>query len=297
MGNALRLPSGAFFSDRGLTIFAWVEAIGAAALAVVIAALVWAALVPLGPVGTPPPAAVVSAPQPDFAVLQRYDPFYRAAAFATTETLSAESLGLRLYGLRGGGRPERGTAIISANNGPQTAYRTGESPLPGLVLREVFADHVILDRGGARLRLGFPPRNSGSTLAAAQPAGNALATGPVQNALELPDQPAQYDLPSGNAVEANFARFLTEASLIPRRVGNSVTGYRIETAGPAPEVEKIGLRAGDILTGLNGRALTSAEPIEELPVILAQGGEVILRYERGGTVGTVRVKGAPLKGR
>lgn len=295
----MRLQPGAFFSDRGITAFSLVEGIGAAALAGVIASLVWGGLAPLGPVGSPQTAAAALAPQPDFAVLQRYDPFYRAQAFATAQTLSAESLGLRLYGLRGGGRPEQGTAIISANNGPQIAFRVGESPAPGLVLREVFADHVILDRGGARLKLGFPPRNTASALAAAPQAGNAFGAGPVQGARApaVPVAEANPAPPSGTAVEANFARFLTEASLIPRRVGNAVTGYRIETAGAAPEVAKIGLQAGDILTELNGAPLSSAEPIEELPGILAQGGEITLRFERGGAVRTVRVKGAALKGR
>jgi general secretion pathway protein C len=138
-----RLSPGAWRPEgaRGL-----LEVVLVIALAAQAARLVWAIAAPPPP---SPPAEHVSGG--DLSILTRFNPFLGA----DTASGQANGDGLRLYGVRaaGGGR---GSAIIGTADGRQSSYAVGDVIAPGVKLQAVEADHVVLSRGGAGTRLGFP---------------------------------------------------------------------------------------------------------------------------------------------
>jgi len=68
---------------------------------------------------------------------------------------------LKLVGVASPRDPDTGRAVFVLDNGKSKAARSGESIVPGVTLREVHPDHVLVERGGAMERLTLERRNGG----------------------------------------------------------------------------------------------------------------------------------------
>jgi len=148
-GSQLSISTRPASGPEGLTrVRSIIEVLLVLVLAAQAARLVWLLLGP----GLPPPRAPSAAPQSDLTVLTRFNPFAGQGAAAGP---AATGDGLRLYGVRAGGDGQ-GSAIIGTPDGKQTSYAVGETIAPGVTLRSVQSDHVVLSRGGAPSRLFFP---------------------------------------------------------------------------------------------------------------------------------------------
>lgn len=55
-----------------------------------------------------------------------------------------------------------GIALLTIDDKPPRAYSTGQTIAPGAVLREVHADRVVLDQGGAQTELSVPQARPGT---------------------------------------------------------------------------------------------------------------------------------------
>ena len=122
------------------------------------ARLIWLAITPAGPLGTPHVAL------PTGPVLVAVDPFFPAGP-AAADTVS--SLDLVLLGTRVDAASGRGSAILATPDGQQKSVGVGEEIMPGVRLAAVEFESVTLDRGGAREQLYID--QSGSAADAAQP--------------------------------------------------------------------------------------------------------------------------------
>jgi general secretion pathway protein C len=115
-------------------------------LAVQSARLFWAVVVPLGPVGNWRPTVITAS-----VVDPAFDPFFRLSS--GSEISAITSLSLKLFGVRLDEATGRGSAIIATPDGVQSSFGVGEVVMPGVVLKSVALDHVVLDRGGAEEKL------------------------------------------------------------------------------------------------------------------------------------------------
>jgi general secretion pathway protein C len=122
------------------------------------ARLVWFAITPAGPLGTPPVAL------PTGPVVVAVDPFFPAGP-AAADTVS--SLDLVLLGTRVDAASGRGSAILATPDGQQKSVGVGEEIMPGVRLAAVEFESVTLDRGGALEQLYID--QSGSAANAAPP--------------------------------------------------------------------------------------------------------------------------------
>ena len=77
------------------------------------------------------------------------------------EALTESASKLRLVGVASPASPQAGRAVFVLDNGKSRAAQAGESIAPGTVLREVYPDHVLLERGGAMERLTLERKNGG----------------------------------------------------------------------------------------------------------------------------------------
>lgn len=266
---------------RPSQVVAGLEAVLVLALGVQAARLAWSLFEPSA-TAIASPGHAAEPPSGDLSILARFDPFFRiqqAGEAATAPAGPTPDQGLRLFGVRVAGDGQ-GSAIIRTSEGREASFAAGEEVEPGLVLKTVAADHVILARGASRTRLEFldtaPPPLAATASAAplAPPAG--LVSGPS----------------AAQGVDAK--QFMAAASLLPRMKDGKAAGYQVLPRGGdgGRVLAAAGLQPGDVLLALDGSEM-NAERVAELPTELAKSTEVELRIERGGQIMNTRVRIAP----
>lgn len=241
------------------------------ALAAQAASLVWRVLAPrdaVAPVAAPPTAMQ---PGPNLAVILRAHLFGTAAVEASGDAASAPATSLRLAlaGTIAGQDPARGWAIIGQSAQDAKVYATGASIPGGATLKEVYADRVILERGGRLEALALPRLAGGAAL-------------PVARARPAPAQPSLAD-----SVQSLVSRDPGAVSefIRPQPVfaGGQQKGYRVYPGRNRAQFATLGLMPGDLVTAVNGSPLTDPNSGLETLRGIGAGGAVTLTIERNGT--------------
>lgn len=153
--------------------FRFLEVVALVLIAVQAARLVWIVATPLGPVGEPRLAVAGAEPSAAF------DPFFRFGQSAGPAVVT--SLPLKLFGVRVDEAMGGGSAIIEAE-GVQSSFGVGEEIMPGVRLKQVNFDSVVIDRGGASEQL-FLDQSVAAPVAQPQPAPTPAA--PAQPAVPV----------------------------------------------------------------------------------------------------------------
>ena len=179
------------------------------------------------------------------------------------------SLSWTLKGVFTNPDPSRSAAILAPQGQPEKLYRVGAS-LPGSVtLQEVFADRVILDRGGRletlRLKRHDAPASAGRRSAPALPA--------AARAEPRVDRDAWVNDPQ---------RFLDVISANPVMEDGVLYGLQVSPARNAREFEAAGLVSGDVITEVNGRPVAEISDYRDLLAELADASSVSVSLERNG---------------
>jgi general secretion pathway protein C len=73
---------------------------------------------------------------------------------------SSEAAGIRALGVMADRAGGRGIALIGVEGQPPRSYRTGDLVAPGVVLKEVRKDGVVLSRSGALQELRIPTKST-----------------------------------------------------------------------------------------------------------------------------------------
>lgn len=125
---------------------------------------------PVRPVAAPPRAAQAEI-RPDAA----------AALFGRSNRNAAVASNYQLRGVIFSGSPRSSVAIISADGKPAQAIGVDEEVAPGVTIKEVHRDHVLLSEGGVTKRVDLPENAKGLEGIAAAPAATSprIATPPA----------------------------------------------------------------------------------------------------------------------
>jgi general secretion pathway protein C len=162
------------------------------------------------------------------------------------------TLSLALTGILASGEGDpNGQAIISANRGQEKTYRIGQAieGANGATLHSVFADRVLLNRGGNLETLRLPKE----TLA-----GGGSAAGRVRSpALAPAAQPPANESLRG-IISQNASRLTDIVRLAPHVDGGQVVGFRVTPGRDKETFEALGFQAGDVVTDINGVVLDDA---------------------------------------
>jgi general secretion pathway protein C len=252
-----------------------VTAVLVLAIAYRLAELTWL-LVPSTPPHSPPPP--VAAPRTAAAApagttydLEGWHPFGEASAGApppvvATQDAPETTLALVLASVHAFPEPTDGYAGIASGSGCRAAvaceqklYHTGAAidGANGATLHSVYADRVLIDRGGRVETLRFPEPQQ-------------LPGGPLPPTARLapPPQPAQ-NANLREVISANASRITDIIRAVPHIEGDQMVGYRVTPARNREAFGALGLEPGDVLTEVNGTALN--DPASSLQVFESLG--------------------------
>lgn len=247
----------------------WIEAALLVLLMIQIARLLWALVTPVGLFGEwrAREPVIVSADARQ-ALFAGFDPFFRtgAAIGAGGGAQQVTTLPLKLYGTSVNEASGQGTAIIANESDEQASYAVGDEITPGVILKAVAFDHVVIQRGGASETL-YIDQSSGDI---AGDDGAAPANAPASPGLAAP--PPHGLEPDG---------LISALNLAPRTEGGKVTGVVIGAPSDNEVAALAGFRAGDIIVQVNGRPVTSAGDLNALRGAIQPGARISLMVERG----------------
>jgi type II secretory pathway component PulC len=81
---------------------------------------------------------------------------------------------------------------------------------------------------------------------------------------------------------ADTDKLMEEMQIQPFKEGTDPGGFKIGKVKPGSIFAKMGLRTGDVVTGVNNEAITGVEQAEDLYSSLLEGGDIALEVKRGG---------------
>jgi general secretion pathway protein C len=218
--------------------------------------------VPL-PVPTPAPNRVL-----ELATILNAHLFGQAGAVAAdTADAPQTSLPLVLAGILAVQDPQKGMAIIGPNAGSAKLYSTGANIPGGARLHSVYGDRVLLDRNGTMEALFLPKTLSSAPIAIQPPA--QVGNSPGQRLQNL----AQNNGLLGGVVRVQ-----------PVLQQGKLSGYRIFPGGRGniQTFTQLGLRAGDLITAVNGTALDDPNRGMEIMQTLSAASSATVTVTRNG---------------
>ncbi len=237
------------------------------------ARLVWAVVTPVGPLGDWRPTQGPDLARARAVLSSGFDPFFRIGRAEGAAIVT--SLQLKLFGVRVDEATGRGSAIIAGPDNVQTSYSVGEAVQPGVTLKAVGYDSVVISRGGADETL-FLDQSGAAPVAA------PIAAPQVTNTLL--STPGGQTAAPGNVSVADLR---SQLNLAPRQAGGRMTG--LVPRGDAAFLARIGLQPGDVIVQVSGRPIGSVQDLQRAAAGLARGGNLSIAVERGAQVVPIAV--------
>jgi general secretion pathway protein C len=203
----------------------------------------------------------------DLATIVNRHLFGQANAQGNGANAPQTSASLVLAGVLAVDNPERGMAIIGPTATTAKLYPAGADVPGGVRLHAVYNDRVLLDRNGA-LETLYLPRLSGGVAPPPAPLANASA-------------------PAGQRL-ANFARNnggLLNGLIRVQPVFNAgkLSGYRLfPGTGGVPGMTRLGLKAGDLVTAVNGTPLDDPNHANDVLQALSNASSATVTILRNG---------------
>jgi len=204
---------------------------------------------------TAPPSvgALPATPPLDIGGLVNAHLFGNAAVQASGDAANAppSSMPLVLAGLMATADPKEGMAIIGDSAANAKVVSVGQQVPGGALLHSVYADRAIIDRSGA-LESVFLPRNSavGSAPPPPPPVASNGNEGMVERMRKLvSDDPGVI----GQVLRPQ-----------PVFAGGKMRGFRVYPGANRQAFARLGLRAGDLVTAINGTPLDDKDRAQEI---------------------------------
>jgi general secretion pathway protein C len=211
----------------------------------------------------------------------RVQPEQIAAVFGDKQTVAqAEpentTLQLRLTGVMENSDPTLSRAFIADRSGGQVeSFKSGDRVPGGATLDQVYADRVVLLRGGREEILRFDE----TPVTAQAPAATNRA---AQNAEQT------------RAALAQMAQQLANSPLAAMRqmgLRRTSRGYVVSVTAPKEMMQRFGLQPGDRIVSINGQAVgQDLEADQQVMNQLTQEGNARVEVQRGAQTITLEQK-------
>ena len=178
------------------------------------------------------------------------------------------TLPLVLTGIISADDPQNGLAILGQTAQSAKVFAVGDNVPGGAKLHLVYADYVLIDRGGTLEKLLLPRQVASG------------APPPTSNMLNNTEPP----------VAERMRKLITEQpSLLgdvlrpqPVFANGKQTGFRVYPGRNRQAFVRLGLRAGDLVTAINGAPLDDADRSQEIFRTLSSSPEAHVTVTRNG---------------
>ena len=191
-----------------------------------------------------------------------------AAPVEDHENLAETRLNLSLRGTLASANPEAAIAIIADARNEEKVYAIRDTVTTGATLHAVYADRVVLNRGGTLEVLKLPkefPQGS-------QPVRRSAAV----------TRTSQDDQSIQNLVVQNATKLADVIRPTPYYVSGQMQGYRVYPGRDRRQFAALGLRPGDLIKDVDGAALTNPQQAAEIFQGLGDKDQVSVTVERNG---------------
>jgi general secretion pathway protein C len=180
------------------------------------------------------------------------------------------SMPLVLAGLLATEDPKEGMAIIGESAAAARVVAVGQQVPGGATLHSVYADKAVIDRNGTLESVLLPRRSSG--------------------AFAPPPPPAPMASQSGDPAIERMRRLVSDdPGLIgqvmrpqPVFAGGKMRGFRVYPGANRQAFARIGLRAGDLVTAINGTPLDDKDRAQEIFSTLNSSTDARVTVTRNG---------------
>lgn len=166
--------------------------------------------------------------------------------------------------------PNYSVAIISDGGNDQEVYVIGESVGRNATLHAVYADRVVLNENGVLTNLKLPREFKDA------PARSARRT----------TSTTRQKVDNTQSIQAVVTQNLTKLTDVirptPYRVQGEQKGFRVYPGRDRRQFAALGLRPGDIITDIDGQALSDASQAMRIFQSLGTSEEVTVTVERDG---------------
>jgi general secretion pathway protein C len=190
-------------------------------------------------------------------------------------------LSLKLQGIIASSDPTAARAMIESKR-EQDQYAVGDKlPLSGNVkVAKIMNDRVVLDNDGSyELLMLFDESTVGKTpMQPAAPREDAEATLDRRGDRDVTQMAEAYRQRLYN----NPQSLADVVKIAAVREGGKLQGYRVSAGKDRKQFESLGFQANDVVTGVNGIALTDPGKAMELYRIMRSADEASFNVRRGG---------------
>jgi general secretion pathway protein C len=220
----------------------------------------------------PPSPALVARHGVDVASITNGHLFGDAAANAKaagTADATQTQMPLVLTGVIAGRNPRVGFAIVGENATAAKVHAVGDSIAGGAKLYSVYADRVLLDRGGHLEYLLLPRENSGALTANRVTAAIPTAVNPTFDRVRRlinEDPSALSDIMRNQ----------------PVLMQGKLRGFRVYPGRNRDAFNRLGLRSGDLVIAINGTPLDDPSRGDEIFRTIGSASEARVTVMRNG---------------
>jgi general secretion pathway protein C len=192
--------------------------------------------------------------------------------------VAATQMALVLVGTIAHLDPSLGYAIIGDSAASAKVYGVGKTITGGTKLHAVYADRVILDRGGKLEALLMPRKFTGGGAVAAAPLPQAAGPMLGQRLQELAAQ--------------NPAAITEIIRPQPVFANGQQRGYRVYPGRNRQQFSRLGLMPGDLVTAINGTPLDDPARGMEILQSMNSATQVTVTVERNGQSTQININNA-----
>lgn len=185
------------------------------------------------------------------------------------ENLAETRLSLTLKGTIASPEENTSIAIISDSRNEEKIYVISDTVAPGATLHAIYADRVILNRGGTLEVLKLPKEFPQTTTRVRRNAST------VTRAANNP-QTIQ------NVITENVSKLADVIRPTPYYVAGQMQGFRVYPGRDRKQFAALGLRPGDLVKDIDGAALTNPAQATQIFQGLGDKDQVSVTVERNG---------------
>jgi general secretion pathway protein C len=185
------------------------------------------------------------------------------------ENLAETRLSLTLKGTIASQEEGSSIAIISDSRNEEKIYVVKNLVAPGATLHAIYADRVILNRGGTLEVLNLPKEFPQSAA-------------PVRRNTSTVARAADNTQSIQSAITENVSKLADVIRPTPYYVAGQMQGFRVYPGRDRRQFAALGLRPGDLVKDIDGAALTNPAQATQIFQSLGDKDQVSVTVERNG---------------